>query len=93
MKAGKTWAEAAAEAGLTTAKGSGIVATIAQTIANWALQASMAPVLVITLAIIAALAILVISIVAVVAVVATLVSAFEAWKASRPDAVLAGAEE
>ena len=93
MAAGKTWEEAAAEAGLTTAKGSGIVATIAQTIANWALQASMAPVLVITLAIIAALAILVISIVAVVAVVATLVSAFEAWKASRPDAVLAGAEE
>jgi hypothetical protein len=32
-----TLAEAMAEAGLTTAKGAGTLATIAQTVANWAL--------------------------------------------------------
>lgn len=86
MSAGATWAEAAAEAGLTGAKGAGTSATIAQTIANFALQASMFPILVITVAIIAAVVILVASI-------ALLANAFKAFKNSRPDAVLAGAEE
>lgn len=78
LKTGSTIAEAMAEAGLTTAKGTGIIATIAQTAANWALNASMSPVLAITLLIIAALAILAVGIMAVVGVI-KLIS--DAWNA------------
>lgn len=78
LKTGSTIAEAMAEAGLTTAKGTGIIATIAQTAANWALNASMSPVLAITLLIIAALAILAVGIMAVVGVI-NLIS--DAWNA------------
>ena len=68
---------------LTTTK---IGATIAQTAANWGLNASMLPVLLITLAITAAIA-------ALVAIVWLVVKAFEAWKASTPEAKLKAAEE
>ena len=68
---------------LTTTK---IGATIAQTAANWGLNASMLPVLLITLAITAAIA-------ALVAIVWLVVKAFEAWRASTPEAKLKAAEE
>ena len=68
-KAGMTWAEAAAEIGLTTATTTGTAATIAQTIANWALQASMSPVLLITLLLMAAMLALVAVVAAVVAII------------------------
>jgi hypothetical protein len=49
LKSGSTMAEALAEAGLTTAKGAGTIATIAATVANWGFLASMSPLLAITL--------------------------------------------
>ena len=52
---GMTIAQAMAEAGLTGARSSGVIATIAQTVAQWALNASMAPTLALTLGIAAAL--------------------------------------
>ena len=86
MKQGATFAEAAAEVGLTGIKKKGIVATVAQTLANWGLNASMVPVLAITLILIAAIA-------ALVAIVWLGVKAFQAWKASTPEGKLKAAEE
>lgn len=78
LNAGMTLSQALAEAGLTTAKGTGIIATIAQTAANWALNASMSPVLVITLLLVAAIAALALAIVGIVALI-NLIS--DAWNA------------
>lgn len=75
-----------AEAGLTTMKGSGTLATIAQTAANWALNASMWQITLVIILIVALLAGLVIGVMAVV-------SAFEAWKASTPEGKLKMAQE
>lgn len=75
-----------AEAGLTTMKGSGTLATIAQTAANWALNASMWEITLVIILIVALLAGLVIGVMAVV-------SAFEAWKASTPEGKLKMAQE
>jgi hypothetical protein len=48
--------EAMAEAGLTSAKGIGTLATIAATIANWGFLASMSPLVAVALVLVAALA-------------------------------------
>lgn len=85
LSAGATMKEAlakagltAAEGGLTVAKGAGTLATIAQTVANWALQASMSPVLLITLLLVAAIALLVGAIAGVVALVNAATKAYNA---------------
>ena len=56
IKNGVTLEEALAEAGLTTAKGAGVVMTKLATVANWGFLASMSPILAITLVLVAALA-------------------------------------
>lgn len=70
----------------TTAENAGIVAKTAATIANWALNASLSPLLVITLAITAA-------IVALVAVIWLIVKAFQAWQANTPEGKLKSTRE
>jgi hypothetical protein len=79
LSAGMSLKEALAKHGVTAA-------TWAQVAANLGLQASMWPVLLITLAIIAAIAIL-------VAAVAGIIAAFKAWQASTPEGKLKAAEE
>lgn len=59
---------------------------IGQTIANWLLNASMAPVLVMTLAMVAAIA-------ALVLVVWLIVKAFKAWEASTPEGQMKALKE
>ena len=80
------WAQTAsnnAETGTLWAK---VTATIAQTMANWGLQASMWPILVIGLLILAAAA-------ALIAIVWLLVKAFKAIKANSPEAKMAALKE
>ena len=86
LKTGATLAEAMAEAGLTGAKSGSIIATIAQTAANWGLLASMSPIAAIVL-------ILTVAIVALVAIVWGLVKAFEAIKAASPEGKLKAAQQ
>lgn len=84
LKEKGTLAEALAEVGLTTAKGAGTVATIAQTVANWALQASMSPILLITLLLVGAFILL-------AGVALGVVAVFNAIKNSTPEAQLESA--
>ncbi len=79
-------AEAAGEKAAEVAKKGHTKATIAQTIAQWAANASMGPFLLIILAVIAAIAIL-------VAGVLLLVAAFNAMKAASPEGQLESAKE
>jgi uncharacterized protein YlxW (UPF0749 family) len=67
-------------------KKSGIVATIAQTAANWALNASMGPLLAIILLVVAAIA-------SLAAIIFVAVKAFEHFKNSTPEAKLKAAQE
>ena len=74
------------EAMLTTGKLGNVTATIAETLAAWGLNAALAPLLVVTVAITAA-------IVALIAIVWLVVAAFKAWQASTPEAKLEAAKE
>ena len=92
-KTGATLAEAAAEAGLTAtevgltaAKSGGVIATIAQTVANWGLMASFPPLLVVALLLVAAIA-------AIVAIIWVCVKAFQAFQANTPEGKLKTAQE
>lgn len=76
----------AAENGITISKGAATFATIAQTVANWQLLASMPPLLAIMLILTAA-------IVALAATVAIVVGLFKAWKNSTPEEQLKKAKE
>jgi uncharacterized protein YoxC len=71
-----TLSEALAEAGLSAVRGTGTISTIAQTVANWALNASMSPLLVITLLLVAAFASLALIVVGVVAAVKAVTNAY-----------------
>ena len=84
MNSGATISQALAEAGLTTAKGAGTAATIAQTIANWALNASMSPLLLIALLLVGAFLLLAGAALGIVAI-------FNAIKNSSPEAQLESA--
>ena len=61
--------EATAEGIALPGKWANVTATIAQTLANWGLNASMAPLLIVTLALVAAILILTVAITAIVAIV------------------------
>ncbi|MBQ7820069.1 MAG: hypothetical protein IJ341_10280 [Bacteroidales bacterium] len=92
LKSGANIAEAASEAGLTTTKLGGVAAGImsiftkgletgatwAQVVANIALQTSMSPVLIITLALVAAIALLVAAIAGIVALINAASDAYNA---------------
>lgn len=80
------WAQAKSEQAVAAGKKSSIIATIAQTAANWALNASMGPLLAVILLITAAVA-------GLVAIAFILVKAFQAWKASTPEGKLKALEE
>ena len=80
------WAQAKSEQAVAAGKKGSTIATIAQTVANWALNASMGPLLAVILLITAA-------IVALVAIAFVLVKAFQAWKASTPEGKLKALEE
>lgn len=71
-------AEAKAELAKTHPKLANIAATIAQTVANWGLNASMAPLLIVTLALTAAILLLVGTITAVVAAFKAISNAYNA---------------
>ena len=86
LKAKYTLQEALTEAGLTTAKGAGTLATIAATIANWGFLASMPPLLAITLVFTAAIA-------ALALIIWGVVAAFEAIQAASPEGQLKAAKE
>jgi uncharacterized membrane protein HdeD (DUF308 family) len=73
--------EAMAEAGLTAAKGTGTLATIAATIANWGLLASMSPLVAIALVLVAALA-------GLALVIWGVVSAIQYFQANSPEGKL-----
>jgi hypothetical protein len=84
MSSGLTLQEALAEMQLTGAKTTGITATIAQTLANWGLNASMAVILAATLVFIAAIALLAVGIYAVV-------KAIQYFQANSPEGKLKAA--
>ena len=75
-----------AEKGGVGAKTASTMATWLQTAANWALNASMGPLLLVILAIVVAL-------ISLVAIVILVVAAFKKWQANQPDAKLAALEE
>lgn len=79
VKTGATYAETAAEAGLTTA-------TWAQVVANIALKTSMSPLPIITLSLVAAMGLL-------VATIAGIVAIFKAAKAASPEGKLKALKE
>ena len=79
-------AEALATMKSTGQKGANIAATIAQTAANWGLNASMAPVLIVTLAIVAAFA-------ALALIIWGVTAAIKAFEAASPEGQLKAAEE
>ena len=80
------WAQKASEDAKTGSLWQSITATIAQTMANWGMQASMWPILVVVGLIIVAIA-------ALVAIIYVIIKAYEKWKNSQPDAQLAALEE
>ena len=80
LKGTATLEEALAEMGLTTAKGTGTLATIASTIANWGWLASMSPILAIALVLVTALAGLALVIWIVVSAVKAISNAINAEK-------------
>ena len=75
-----------AEKGGIGAKAASTVATWLQTAANWALNASMGPLLLVILAVVVAL-------ISLVAIIILVVAAFKKWQANQPDAKLAALEE
>ena len=75
IKNGLTMKEALTEALATGAKSGSTAATVAQTIANWALNASMPPLLVVALALVAAFVLLAATIFAVVMVIKAITAA------------------
>ena len=68
--------EATAESIALPGKWANVTATIAQTLANWGLNASMAPLLIVTLALVAAILVLTVAITAIVALVNTASDAY-----------------
>ena len=86
LKSGATLKEALAEAGLTSAKGIGTLATIAATVANWGFLASMSPLLAITL-------VLVVAIAGLALIVWGLVAAVKNFIANSPEGKLKAAQE
>lgn len=85
--------QAIADGTATVGKAGSTAATIAQTVANWALNASMPPLLIVTLAFVAVLLILAAAIAAVVGIVVGLTKAFESFEDNGKKAFKAASEE